>query len=428
MSYPRPLSLSNGALIAFFECRAIRVGKPPRYPQGAWPPAPPKRPLTPHQAQPMTSGLFHLSLAVVRRSKGGSAIAAAAYRSACRIGEHDYTPKARHGEVIALPVYAPHGTPEHLVVDPAGLWMAIEQHCKRKDAVLAIKMDVALPLGLTRKQEQDLTDSFCGWMVDTYGIAITGGRHLHKGRKRENPHLDLIMTTNILGPGGIGKKARKLDPIAGQRSNQKPAELLRAKWAELANQALTEAGRPERLDHRSYQRQGIPKIPQQHMGAAAAAMERRKPGSTDIGSKNTAISKENEELRRTYEHVSNRNRRPSKPKTERSARTRRPRKERRPRSERQPRRLGVPMAISLPEGPSSMAGAGQSGPMDPRSVCGHLGAGLGIRSAGCQPGTSGQSQATRTDSRGDSQSRRETVATGLGIPIIDDQASPLSKT
>ena len=45
-----------------------------------------------------------------------------------------------------------------------------------------------------------------------------------------------------------------------------------------ANRALEAAGRPERIDHRSYERQGIEKIPSIHMGVAASQMERRDMG------------------------------------------------------------------------------------------------------------------------------------------------------
>ena len=53
------------------------------------------------------------------------------------------------------------------------------------------------------------------------------------------------------------------------------AEKWRAAWAACVNQALEAAGRPERVDHRSYKRQGIDKIPTIHMGPTSSQMERR---------------------------------------------------------------------------------------------------------------------------------------------------------
>ena len=47
-------------------------------------------------------------------------------------------------------------------------------------------------------------------------------------------------------------------------------EIWRAAWAAYTNRALESAGRPERIDHRSYKRQGIDKIPSVHLGPAAS--------------------------------------------------------------------------------------------------------------------------------------------------------------
>lgn len=42
-------------------------------------------------------------------------------------------------------------------------------------------------------------------------------------------------------------------------------EIWRAAWAAYTNRALESADRPERIDHRSYKRQGIDKIPSVHL-------------------------------------------------------------------------------------------------------------------------------------------------------------------
>lgn len=53
------------------------------------------------------------------------------------------------------------------------------------------------------------------------------------------------------------------------------AEEWRKLWADYVNRSLAERGIHEKLDHRSYKRQGTEKIPSVHMGAAASQMERR---------------------------------------------------------------------------------------------------------------------------------------------------------
>ena len=52
-------------------------------------------------------------------------------------------------------------------------------------------------------------------------------------------------------------------------------EHARERWAELTNATLERCGRQERVDHRSYERQGIDREPGQHFGPGAAHMVSR---------------------------------------------------------------------------------------------------------------------------------------------------------
>ena len=51
-------------------------------------------------------------------------------------------------------------------------------------------------------------------------------------------------------------------------NDQKYGEIWRQAWQDTANRYLEAIGSPERLDLRSYERQGIDKIPTVHMGPA----------------------------------------------------------------------------------------------------------------------------------------------------------------
>ena len=73
-------------------------------------------------------------------------------------------------------------------------------------------------------------------------------------------------------------------------------EIWRAAWAACTNRALESAGRPERIDHRSYKRQGIDKIPSVHLGPAASQMEKRGI-HTDKGEVNRQIAANNKLLK-----------------------------------------------------------------------------------------------------------------------------------
>ena len=79
-------------------------------------------------------------------------------------------------------------------------------------------------------------------------------------------------------------------------NEQTKAEEWRAAWARLCNQALEQNGHAERIDHRSYERQGIDQIPTVHLGVAASAMEKRGI-RTERGDLNREIEVTNQKLR-----------------------------------------------------------------------------------------------------------------------------------
>ena len=74
------------------------------------------------------------------------------------------------------------------------------------------------------------------------------------------------------------------------------AEVWRKAWADLANSFLEQSNRPERIDHRSYERQGIEQIPTVHIGVAASQME-KKGIVTERGELNRSIKAANRMLR-----------------------------------------------------------------------------------------------------------------------------------
>ena len=105
---------------------------------------------------------------------------------------------------------------------------------------------------------------------------------------------DLDSQGNRIPDGKGGWKNHREDTT--DWNNRENAEKWRAAWAVYANRALEAAGRPERIDHRSYKRQGIEKIPSIHMGAAASQMERRGI-ATEKGDINRQIAADNKLLK-----------------------------------------------------------------------------------------------------------------------------------
>ena len=88
-------------------------------------------------------------------------------------------------------------------------------------------------------------------------------------------------------------------------NDQKYGEIWRQGWAATANRYLEANGRPERLDLRSYERQGLDKIPTVHMGPAVSQMEKRGI-QTNIGNLNRDIKAANslmQSIRQMVRHL-----------------------------------------------------------------------------------------------------------------------------
>lgn len=68
----------------------------------------------------------------------------------------------------------------------------------------------------------------------------------------------------------------------------KYCEIWRHEWEVQQNAALEQAGRTERVDMRSFKRQGIEMTPQVHLGPAAFALEKQGI-HTELGNHNNAV-------------------------------------------------------------------------------------------------------------------------------------------
>src|SRR3546814_505036 len=216
---------------------------------------------------------FHLAVKAIGRSAGRSATAAAAYRAGVEITDertglvHDYTRKqgVEHSELM-LPTDAP-----EWAADRERLWNAAELAETRKNATVAREYEIALPVELSADERRELALGLAREISERHGVAVDVSIHA-PGREgdQRNHHAHLLTTTRRLGPEGLGEKTRELDQ---KRSGE--VERWRERWAEMQNRALELANVPDRVDHRSHQRQGIEQEPTVHMGPSATAMERR---------------------------------------------------------------------------------------------------------------------------------------------------------
>lgn len=237
----------------------------------------------------------HFPVKVVKRSEGRSAVEAAAYRSGTKLTNewdgqtHDYTRK--RGVVHTEIMLPPHAPPEFS--DRATLWNSVEQIEKAKDSQLARDIEAALPRELSREQQLALIRSFVKDNFVDKGMCADFALH-DKGNG--NPHVHILLTVRPLKESGQwGAKCRKVYDLdeRGQRipdgkggwknhredttdwNDKGNVELWRKAWADYVNRAQAAIGLSDRIDHRSYKRQGIDKIPSVHLGVAAFQMEKR---------------------------------------------------------------------------------------------------------------------------------------------------------
>ena len=270
----------------------------------------------PHRKEADHIAIFHCPIQIIKRSAGRSAVAAAAYRSGERLTNewdgktHDFThkPGVVHSEIM-LPAHAP---PEF--ADRSILWNSVEQIEKSSHAQLAREIEIALPVELSRAEQLALVRAFVKDNFVDAGMCADFALH-DKGDG--NPHAHIMLTIRPLKPDGRwGPKCRKVYDLDGNGdripdgkggwknhredttdwNKRENAEKWRAAWAAHANRVLEAAGRPERIDHRSYKRQGIEQIPTVHMGVAASQMERRGI-QTEKGDINRQIAADNKLLK-----------------------------------------------------------------------------------------------------------------------------------
>ncbi len=217
---------------------------------------------------------YHLSVKTVSRATGRSGPGAAAYRTASLIQcerdgtTHDYT---RRSGVEASFIVAPLGA--DWAQDRAALWNAVEAAEKRKDAKVAREYELALPHELAPADRRALAEDFAREVVTRFGVVADVAIHApHRHGDERNWHAHVLTTTRVAGAEGLGAKTRELDVV---QTSGPAVEALRELWAVQVNHALERIQSEARVDHRSYARQGEDQVATQHMGPAAAAMERK---------------------------------------------------------------------------------------------------------------------------------------------------------
>ena len=310
-------------------------------------------------------GFYHLSIKIGSRSSARSAVAAAAYRSGTKIKDletgivADYT---RKGGVIFSEIILPKNAPAEYM-DRARLWNSVEEVEKQKNAQLFREFEIAFPKELSRAQQIEAAREFARNRA-AEGMIVDFSIH-DPDKAVANPHVHIMCTTRGVMPDGRWaqkekkdyvyerdesgnripeidpatgvqkvkvirgeeqlqwKKVPEIDPKTGDQkirvrkgkgvekiwkretvevndwNRQTKAEEWRKDWADICNRYLSQE---KWIDHRSYARQGIDKIPTVHEGFAARAMEKR-GAVADRCETNREINRANSTLERLKEEI-----------------------------------------------------------------------------------------------------------------------------
>ena len=246
----------------------------------------------------MSIALYHFHVTQIKRSAGQSAIASAAYRSGEKLhseyyGEDsDYTKKG--GVICSEILLPPHAPPSFS--DREILWNEVEKAERGKKAQLAYSFDIALQNEFSMQENIELARQFLLEQFVSRGMVVDFA--IHSPDKEDggisNPHFHVMCPIRPLDEHGRwGNKQRReylldehgnriRDEAGNYVFNAVPTtdwgspdtlEHWRQAWADLCNQKFAEKELDCRIDHRSYERQGIDQLPTVHEGVTVRAME-----------------------------------------------------------------------------------------------------------------------------------------------------------
>ena len=266
--------------------------------------------------------IFHMNIQVISRGKGKSAVAAAAYRAAENIKNdyngrtHNYT---RKSGIVHTEIMLPQNAPAEFS-DRSVLWNSVEQIDCNSNAQLAREIEFALPVELSMEQSISLAREYVKKHFTDKGMIADMCIH---DKQDGNPHCHVLLSLRPLNQNGTwGAKSRKeyildgngerIKLPSGEWKSRKvnavdwndktKAEEWRKGWADVLNKYLVQNGISEKVDHRSFERQGNGLTPTIHLGYVAHRMEQRGI-RTERGDYNRWAQSLNNEIKQTKARI-----------------------------------------------------------------------------------------------------------------------------
>ena len=254
-------------------------------------------------------------VSIVARCENMSAVNSSAYLSASKLfcqydqeaKDYRYKQNELFHEEVMLPANAP---PEY--ADREKLWNSAEAVETQWNSQLARKMRFALPREVPPEQWIEMVRQYCQEQFVSRGMCVDFAIHDPKP-PGHNPHVHLLLTMRSLDEEGrwmpkckkeyvLDEDGNRIRDASGRWKSRKimtndwnnlgNCEAWRNAWETIQNEYLERNGRPERVSLKSYERQGIDKIPMVHMGPAVTHLE-KKGIRTNIGDLNRDIKEAN---------------------------------------------------------------------------------------------------------------------------------------
>lgn len=252
----------------------------------------------------------HFNITIIARGKvkGNSAVGAAAYQSGEKIYseyEHEWKSGDHLERIIHKEILLPPNAPEKYR-DRATLWNAVDASETKSTAQTARRIIMALPKELTHEQNIELIRNYCQTSFVDRGMIADFAVH---DDEEGNPHAHVLLTMRSINEQGewnpktrtefvLDENGERIQTANGKFkrrcvswdgwNDRGNCEIWRHEWEVMQNAALEKAGREERIDMRSFERQGIELAPTVHLGPAASALE-KKGIHTELGDHNRIV-------------------------------------------------------------------------------------------------------------------------------------------
>jgi hypothetical protein len=165
--------------------------------------------------------------------------------------------------------------------NPSEFWKAADKYERANGSVFR-EIELALPREFSKEQRLELVKDFISQEIGdkhAYQFAIHNPKSAMDGG--EQPHAHIMYSERIRDginrdPEQYFKRHNAKNPekggakkfSGGKNYYEMKDELLalRKSWADVQNKHLEKNGSPDRVDHRSFEEQGIDRVPEKHLG------------------------------------------------------------------------------------------------------------------------------------------------------------------